>query len=376
MELKPKTKKEMLKYDEDVIDIIPHAKNLWGDRKKIINTTLLFIIIGLFVAIDTPSEYTSSVIVKPILSNPDKTVGGNLSGLAAIAGINLEGADASAEIHPMLYPKIVESYSFQKELMQSPIYIENLNLEVSFEKYYTEIHRTNMLGLIKKYTLGLPGLVLKNLSVKKELSSSVIQNFKHISETDDEMMQLLEKQLQVKVDQEEGFVRLSATMPEKIQSTQLVISAQNILQRKVISHKLKKAQTDLEFIEERFKENKLAFEQAQDDLAKYRDANKNVNTATAQTEVERLESEYELAFSVYSELAKKVESQKIQVKENTPVFVVLKEAVIPLKQSSTPKSIILIMWSLFGVFTGSLITLAKPFLANLKGRWGEEIDNL
>ena len=240
-------------------------------------------------------------------------------------------------IHPMLYPKIVESYSFQKELMQSPIYIENLNLEVSFEKYYTEIHRTNMLGLIKKYTLGLPGLVLKNLSVKKELSSSVIQNFKHISETDDEMMQLLEKQLQVKVDQEEGFVRLSATMPEKIQSTQLVISAQNILQRKVISHKLKKAQTDLEFIEERFMENKLAFEQAQDDLAKYRDANKNVTTATAQTEVERLESEYELAFSVYSELAKKVESQKIQVKENTPVFVVLKEAVIPLKQSSTPK---------------------------------------
>ena len=189
-------------------------------------------------------------------------------------------------------------------------------------------------------------------------------------------MQLLEKQLQVTVDQEEGFVRLSATMPEKLQSTQLVISAQNILQRKVISLKLKKAQTDLEFIEERFMENKLAFEQAQDNLAKYRDANKNVNTATAQTEVERLESEYELAFSVYSELAKKVESQKIQVKENTPVFVVLKEAVIPLKQSSTPKSIILIMWSLFGVFTGSLITLAKPFLANLKGRWGEEIDNL
>ena len=104
--------------------------------------------------------------------------------------------------------------------------------------------------------------------------------------------------------------------------------------------------------------------------------NENILHQGFVAEIERLESEYGLAFSVYSELAKKVESQKIQVKENTPVFVVLKEAVIPLKQSSTPKSIILIMWSLFGVFTGSLITLAKPFLANLKGRWGEEIDNL
>mgnify|MGYP001250792817 CR=1 FL=1 len=123
------------------------------------------------------------------------------------------------------------------------------------------------------------------------------------------------KELRVNVDVKQGFVSISASMPEGLQAAQMVLSAQNILQRKVIDHKLKKAEEDLAFIEERFEEKKTAFERAQENLAKYRDANKNVNTAIAQTEAQRLESEYQLAFSVYSELAKQVETQKIQVKE-------------------------------------------------------------
>ena len=113
---------------------------------------------------------------------------------------------------------------------------------------------------------------------------------------------------------------LTATMPEKIQAAQFVSNAQNILQRKVIKHKLSKAQENLSFIEDRFKEKKIEFELAQNNLARYRDANKNVNTATALTEIERLESEYDLAFSVYSELAEASRITKNSSKENTPVF--------------------------------------------------------
>ena len=58
-------------------------------------------------------------------------------------------------------------------------------------------------------------------------------------------MKLLNNQLDVTINEEQGFVSLTtATMPEKIQSAQLVSNAQNILQRKVIEHKLRKAQED------------------------------------------------------------------------------------------------------------------------------------
>ncbi len=357
--------------EEDEIDLIALAKTLWKGRKNIIKITLIFMGIGLLIALTTPAQYTSTVVVKPTLSDSKSKLGGSLGGLAAMAGINLGGSSSAAEIHPTLYPKIIESYAFQKELMQSSVYVEKLNAEVSFEEYYTDIHNPSVLGFIKKYTIGLPGLILTSLKRKKEIPVSAEKKFHTISVTDKKMIQLLKEQLGVNVDEKQGFVRLSATMPENLQAAQLVTNAQNILQRKVIAHKLKKAEENLSFIEERFSEKKMDFEQAQSNLARYRDANKNVNSAIAQTESERLESEYQLAFSVYSELAKQVEAQKIQVKENTPVFVILKEAVVPLARSGTSKSSTLVLWSFLGIFIGVALTFAKTFVANLKDKWEE-----
>ena len=356
---------------EDEIDLIALVKILWVGRKEFIKITLIFMGIGLFVALTSPSEYTSTVVVKPTLSDSKSKLSSSLGGLAAMAGINIAGTSSTAEIHPTLYPKIVESYSFQKELMESSVYVEKLNSEVSFEEYYTELHTLSILQLLKKYTLGLPELIVSSIKRKKEALDSGENIFHTISETDKEMMELIEKQLRVNVDEKQGFVSISATMPEGLQAAQLVLSAQNILQEKVINHKLKKAQEDLGFIEERYNEKKKAFEQAQKNLARYRDANKNVNTAIAQTEAERLESEYQLAFSVYSELAKQVETQKIQVKENTPVFAVLQDAVVPLEKSNTSKSVTLIIWSFLGVFFGVAITFAKKFIADIKEKWEE-----
>ena len=355
---------------EDEIDLIALAKTLWEGRKEVAKVTLVFIGIGLFAALTTPAEYTSTVLVKPTLTDSKSKLGGSLGGLAAMAGINLGGGSSAAEIHPTLYPKIVESYSFQKELMESSIYVKELNSEVSFEQYYTELHTLSVLQLLKKYTLELPQVILSNIKRNEIAPSSAEKKFHIISQTDKEMMKLLQEQLRVNVDEKEGFVSISAIMPEGIQAAQMVLSAQNILQKKVIDHRLKKAKEDLDFIEERYNEKKKTFEKAQGNLAKYRDANRNVNTATAKTEAERLESEYQLAFSVYSELAKQVETQKIQVKENTPVFAVLQDAVVPFEKSSISKIMTLAIWSLFGLFVGVALLFAKTFIADIKEKWG------
>jgi len=369
MEHKNKSMPQQYSDYEDEIDLVALVKTLWAGRKKIVKTTLIFVGIGLFVALTSPAEYTSTVVVKPILSDSNSKLGGGLGGLAAMAGINLEGGSSAAEIHPTLYPKIVESYSFQKELMACPIYVKELDSEVSFEQYYTELHTLSVLQLLIKYTLWLPRLILSSIIPKAETPGSAENIFHIISETDKEMMELIQEQLSVNIDEKQGFVDISASMPERLQAAQMALNAQNILQRKVINHKLKKAEEDLGFIEERYNEKKKAFEQAQGNLARYRDANRNVNTATAQTEAERLESEYQLAFSVYSELAKQVETQKIQVKENTPVFAVLQNAVVPLEKSNTSKIMTLAIWSFLGLFVGVALTFVKTFISDIKEKW-------
>ena len=50
-------------------------------------------------------------------------------------------------------------------------------------------------------------------------------------------------------------------------------------------------------------------------------------------ELKNLENEYNLSFNVYSNIAQKVENQKIEVKKNTPIFTTIKQIYIPLKRT-------------------------------------------
>jgi LPS O-antigen subunit length determinant protein (WzzB/FepE family) len=353
-------------YEEDEIDLIALAKTLWEGRKTIIKATIIFVCIGLFVALTTPAQYTSSIVVKPILSDSKSSLGGSLGGLAAMAGITLPGSTSSSELHPTLYPQIVESYDFQKSLMKTKLKITGVKEEMTYEEYYLSHREPSVLENIKKYTLGLPGIIISSLKSKPAALDSYSHDLIAMTEDDLKLIGQLTEQISIEINEKGGYVALSSTMPEALSSTQMVIEAQSLLQEAIIAHKAKKAKEDLIFIEERFVEKKAEFDDAQQKLALYRDANRNVNTAIALTGVERLESEYALAFSVYSELAKQVETQKIQVKEDTPVFAVLQKAVIPFEESGTTTSMILISCAFLGSVFGVFFSLGKIFLRSVR----------
>ena len=67
-----------------------------------------------------------------------------------------------------------------------------------------------------------------------------------------------------------------------------------------------------------------------------------------------------------SELAKQVETQKIQVKENTPVFAILQDAVVPLEKSNTSKVAVLIFWTFLGIILGIIAVISKQFILKIK----------
>ena len=117
--------------DEDEIDLIALAKTLWEGRKTVIKTTLIFMVIGLFVAVFSEKEYTASTIFLP--QTTESKLGGGLGGLAAMAGINLGGMSSDSGISPSLYPQILNSIPFQKELLQTPLTIEGEKKNLSEE---------------------------------------------------------------------------------------------------------------------------------------------------------------------------------------------------------------------------------------------------
>lgn len=360
-----------LQKEEDEIDLIALAKTGWEGRKTVIKTVLIFMAIGLFIAIFSPKEFTASTTMVP--ASDSKKIGGNLSGLASLAGINLGSMGGESGISPTLYPQIVNSIPFQKELLQTPLTIDGQSKKVTYAYYYTEIYSPGLLGYLKKYTIGLPGIIIKAIKGTTNNQQPTTNNqLLTISDDENELIKQLSDQLSLDVNDKDGYVSLAATMPEAVPSAELTQRAQQLLQQYIISFKVLKSSESLKFIQERYAEKETAFKTAQQQLARFRDRNQFVNTALAQTTLERLQSEKELAEGVYNELAKQLETQQIQVKEDTPVFTVLKPVSVPIEKSKPNRPLILVIWTFLGVIIGVGMVFGKAFFIDIKGKWNAE----
>lgn len=356
---------------EDEIDLIALAKTLWEGRRTVIKTTIIFMCIGLFVAIFSQKEYTASTTMVPQSAEGGSKLGGSLGGLAAMAGINLGSMGGGSDIPPTLYPKIVKSIPFQKELMKTPLTIEGQTEQVTFAHYYEEIHSPGLFGYMKKYSIGLPGVILKAIRGYRSdarLASST-DDILSITQEEKELIEKIEQQLSIDFNDKDGYVSLSATMPEAIASAQMAKQAQGLLQQAITDFKIKKAKDQLTFVEERFEEKEKESKEAQQRLAQFRDRNKNVATAIAQTELERLTAEYNLVYGVYSELAKQLETQKIQVKEDTPVFTIIEPVAVPLDKSKPKRPMILIIWTFLGGIVGVGTVFSMELIRSVKDKW-------
>lgn len=343
---------------EDAIDVIALLKKLVKAKKLILKTVLFFIILGLFVAIFSEDEYTASTTVVP--QSEVKNVGGGLSGIAALAGVNIGGVGSQSSISPQLYPQIINNIHFQNELLETLITIKGQDEKITYKEYYKNVYSPGVLSTIKKFTIGLPSLIIdlfRSNSEKKETRTkgSLIQ----ISQEDEELIELLSNQLLLNVNDKKGYIILSVSLPEAKAAAEFVQSAQELLERYVIDFKIAKSTSQLNFIKKRYKEKEIEFLKIQDRFSAYTDQNQQVNSARAKTMFMKLKSEYDLTYKVYSELAKQLETQELKVKENTPIFTIIEPVYVPIKKAKPQRALIIITWTFIGVVLSFGFVLGK-----------------
>jgi Chain length determinant protein len=340
------------------IDLIELAKVLWHARRIIIGITLVFALLGLLIAVFSPNKYTTSVTIVSESSKNQANLE-NLGELAAISGIKIN-TPAEANISPATYPQIISSIPFQLELMNTPLTFSKIDHPVTLYEYYSEYVKPNF---FYRYTIGLLETSNKTESLTdNKVSDGII----HISKEQKKICDILRKNISLYHNQKEGYVKLSCSMSEALPSAQLAQQAQELLQKKITDYKIQKATANLEFIQQQCNEIKQQYNQAQSVLAKFNDSNKNITTAVAQTELERLRNNYNLAFAIYSGMAKQLEQAKIQVKEDTPVFTIIEPASVPLKKSSPNITKTLIIFIFIGVIVGIGTVILKEMFKTQK----------
>ena len=239
--------------------------------------------------------------------------------------------------------------------------IKGIEKKISYGEYYSEVYKPSFLGYLKKYTIQLPSVVI---SVFKDENNSkdVVKDsngFFTLSNESNLILKKIKKQLRISVNEKEGFVIITAVMPEAIASAELVANAQKILQKYIIKFKVKKSKEQLRFVKERYDEKEKEFRVVQKKLASFMDQNQKITSALAQTKLEQLQSEYDLANNVFVELAKQYESQQIQVKEDTPIFTILDPVSVPFERSFPKRGMVILMFVVLGVLAGFLMVGLK-----------------
>ena len=362
--------------NSDEIDLIALFKTLWAGRQKIIKYTFIGTVLGLVMAIMTPKEFTSNTIMVPSVNDGSSKLGGmsGLGGLAAMAGINLN-ATSGGDISPLVYPKIVSSVPFMLELMKTEINFKEFSKPVTVYDYYTELQKPN---LFLKYTLGLPGVIIgffkgdEKENEKENITEGDNLNPIELTAKQKNVYLILKGNVALEADPKEGVITLRASMPEALAAAQLGQRAQLLLQKYITEFKIRKSKAVLDFIQQRVDETSKKFEDAQQRLASFRDRNKNVSLATAKAEEERLTSQYNLIYGVYSELSKQLEQSKIQVKQETPVFTIIEPISVPTKKSKPNRPLILIMGIFLGGLIGTVMIFGKDFMKDIRTKWNEE----
>ena len=182
-----------------------------------------------------------------------------------------------------------------------------------------------------------------------------------------ECNKLLSDCISMTLDDKNGYLSISVTMPEAVVAAEMAQATVTLLQKYITEFKIEKVQSNLDFVQERYNEAKANFEDIQDRRARFRDANQNTTRYSARTQLEKLDAEYTLAMNLYSELATQLEQAKINVKETTPILTVINPVTIPLEKSKPRRSIILFGWTFFGVVLGMGAVLVLPSVAEIIG---------
>ena len=343
---------------EDEIDLIELLKKVYLEKKFILKTSILAALFGIVYALFQPNEYTSTTTFIPQLSSGVKTGGSSLGGLASLAGINLGGMESSSEFPPSLYPQVVNGIPLKIDLLSSTI---NLNDEEILVKEYfsNQGSSLNILGTIKKYTIGLPSLVLGSFNSQDvALYKSEIYS---VSQKDKKLFKAIAKALSLSINDKEGFITISFTDSDKNIAAQITQITQNLLQEKIIEFKNQSSNEMLDFAIKQYEENKNSYEKLQDERAIFVDKNINISSSLFQNKLDRIESEVNISESIVQQLASQVEQAKLQVNKDTPVFTTIKPVTVPYERSAPERTLIVIVFGFLGlVFTIGYVLVKEP----------------
>lgn len=377
------------------IDLAEKARTIWNNRRTILIIIGFFLFVGYFHTEYGPTEYTSTTSL--IQESEGASVGDfGSSFLRSLTGLNIPTsgnnnmsavATGRAPLPVTLYPRIVSSTEFQKELIYTKFEFSNLDTTMTLVDYFEDFNepplRDKVYSMITDMTIYLPYTMYKWFrrlfgNVKKTLASGIGSDTdtprKHIdrsadainddrlqSITDDESAVMNWLTPRISLTSDGGIMEITTTLPDPKAAALVNARLIEYIQEYITDYRVKKARQNLEATQERYELAKKRYEEAQSELAEFRDENLNLVTQSAQIEGARLNNEASLRFNIYNSVAQELEQARMVLQQQIPVFNPLEKPNVPTSPSTGSSPLIMVFSGILGLFVGVGWVLIRSF---------------
>ena len=323
--------------------------------------------IGCLVALLSPVVYTSQTTFVPQVSGDEMSIKNNrLGSLASLAGIELNPTEMTSDsyLSPLVYTNIIDSEEFSFRLLSEEL-IDSNGDKFTIREYLLSNGSSlnfNPIRFLKKYTIGL----FIN-SETNEINSDLFKDYTFISDEDFNLLNSFRKKFTIELNEEEGYITVFGSDNDPFVSSQLARLVTISLQSKIIDIRTNKIKERLEFSKEQYEIKQLEFDILQNKLAEFKDSNKSISTARFMSELQKLESEYQLQQNILINLASEYNNNKIKLNKDTPIFSVIDEVSVPNVISSPRRSMLVFICVFLGlIFSVGFVIGKEPFINLMK----------
>lgn len=336
------------------IDIAALFYKLYLNRKKIYKAIGIGIVAGVVIGFSQPKKYKVEVSLSPE-SGISGTSG--LSGIASMFGLGNASAGFGEDALTFnMFPEIVKTNPFVLEMLQIPIQTQKGDCVILYDYLDTE----------KKpwwsHIMEAPRMLVEGIKslFKEEQKDSVkvIDPFRLTPEQNGRIG-MLKKILEVETDKKSNMTKVTVSLQDPLAAAIVADSAVHKLQEYITDYRTRKAKQDYDFQFNLCEQYKKEYFEAQQEYAKFADANRNVILQAVTSEKDRLQKNLSLAEQIYSQSMGQLQVLRGKVQEAKPVFAVVEPATVPLAPASPRKMLIIIafaflafvlesVWILFG----------------------------
>lgn len=298
------------------------VETLWNYRKRIATITFIFILISLGYAILLPNQYTAVTTMLP--ESEDRGLGqfAQLSGLMSLSGFPVAPVSET-----YLYPELMKSEAILRDVVYKLYNTEKFNEPVDLIRYW-----------------------------------DIGGNSEH--EKFQKAIQILrEVVLSISIARDSRIINLEAETNDPNLSADIVNTIADNLGQYVLNQRRTRASQQRQWIEKRLGQVESELRDSEDSLKDFRESNRRISDSPElMLQQERYIRDVEKFSAIYLELSKQYEMVRVQEVRDMPVVQVLDPASPPAKKSGPERRRILMLGTLFGLFTGVLSVYVNRLL--------------